>query len=129
MRVVATKTPEQQASLVLHRTRRLFIRQQVAIINSIRSHFAEFGIGAPRRRGVNRLFEVIADSNDARVPEVARACIAALGVQSRQLKAQILELKRLERHAWRRPHRKRHTLKKVAHQSSLPDDPSAGGRA
>ena len=36
----------------------------------------------------------IADANDARVPEVARACVAALGVQLRQLKAQILELDR-----------------------------------
>ena len=120
------ETPERQSSLVLHRTRRLFIRQQVAIINSIRSHFAEFGIGAPRRRGVNRLFEVIADSNDARVPEVARACIAALGVQSGQLRDQILELKQRERHAGRRPHRKRDTLKKVVPQDSLLGDPPAG---
>jgi transposase len=125
MRVVLTKTPEQQASLVLQRTRRLFVRQEIAIINSIRSHLAEFGIGGRvGRHGVEKL---IADSDDARVPVVARACIAALGVQSRQLRDQILELKRWERHAWRRPHRKRHTSKKVAHQNSLLDDPSAGG--
>jgi transposase len=40
---------------VLHRTRRLFIREQIATINSIRSYLAEFGIGAPRRRGVKPL--------------------------------------------------------------------------
>ena len=119
------ETPERQSSLVLHRTRRLFIRQQIAITNSIRSHLAEFGIGASRRRGVNRLLEVIADSNDARVPELARACIAALGVQSGQLRAQILELKRWERQARRRPDRKRDTLKKVVRQDSLLGDPSA----
>jgi len=37
------ETPERQSSLVLHRTRRLFIRQQIAIINSMRAHLAEFG--------------------------------------------------------------------------------------
>jgi transposase len=127
MRVVPTKTPEQQASLVLHRTRRLFIRHQVAIINSIRSHLAEFGIGG--RVGRHDVEKLIADSNDARVPELARACIAALGVQSGQLRAQILELKRWERQARRRPDRKRDTLKKVVRQDSLLGDPSAGGSA
>jgi hypothetical protein len=32
---------------MLHRTRHLFIRQQPAVINSIRAHLAEFGIVAP----------------------------------------------------------------------------------
>src|ERR1700738_1012311 len=95
MRFVATKTPEQQSCLMLHRTRHLFIRQQTAVINAIRAHLAEFGIVAPvGRRGVEQLLEVIADASDARVPEVARSCIAVLGVQLRQLKAQILELDR-----------------------------------
>src|SRR6476620_9742568 len=35
MRFVATKTPEQQNCLMLHRTRHLFIRQQTAVINAI----------------------------------------------------------------------------------------------
>ena len=46
MRFVPTKTPEQQSCLTLHRTRHLFIRQQTAIINSIRACLAEFGIVA-----------------------------------------------------------------------------------
>src|SRR6266705_1763114 len=37
MRFVPIKTPEQQSGLVLHRTRHLFIRQQTAVINSIRA--------------------------------------------------------------------------------------------
>ena len=44
MRFVATKTPEQQSCLALHRTRHLFIRQQTAVINVIRAHLAEFGV-------------------------------------------------------------------------------------
>jgi transposase len=36
MRFVETKTPEQQRCLMLHRTRKLFIRQQTSVSNSIR---------------------------------------------------------------------------------------------
>jgi transposase len=71
--------------------RHLFIRQQTAVINSIRAYLAEFGIVAPiGRRGVEQLLEVVADTADRRLPEVARACLAALGSQLRALKAQIL---------------------------------------
>jgi transposase len=95
MRFVETKTPEQQSCLMLHRTRRLFIRQQTSVINAIRAHMAEFGIVAPvGRHGVEALLEVVADVSDNRVPEVVRACLAALGVQLRRLKAQILEFDR-----------------------------------
>src|SRR6202166_3993176 len=67
MRFVATKTPEQQSGLVLHRTRHLFIRQQTAVINSIRAHLAEFGIVAPvGRHGVERLLEGVDDADDPR---------------------------------------------------------------
>src|ERR1700682_4160956 len=91
MRFVATKTPEQQSCLTLHRTRHLFIRQKTAVINAIRAHLAEFGIVAPiGRLGVEELLNVVADSNDTRVPDVARVCIAGLGAQLRALKAQIL---------------------------------------
>ncbi|MCK1379760.1 IS110 family transposase, partial [Bradyrhizobium sp. 24] len=95
MRFVPTKTIEQQSCLMLHRVRHLFIRQQTAVINSIRAYLAEFGIVAPvGRRGVEQLLEVTGDPADRRVPEVARACLAALGGQLRALKAQILEFDR-----------------------------------
>ena len=82
MRFVPTKTPEQQSGLVLHRTRHLFIRQQTSVINAIRAHCAEFGITAPvGRRGVEELLRVVADPSDKRMPEVVRACLAALGNQ------------------------------------------------
>jgi transposase len=102
MRFVATKTPQQQSCLMLHRTRHLFIRQQTAVINAIRAHLAEFGVVAPvGRNGVEQLLGVVADSNDKRLPEVARACVAALGAQLRMQKAQILEFDRMIR-AWHR---------------------------
>jgi len=102
MRFVETKTPEQQSCLVLHRPRHLFIRQQTAVINAIRAHLAEFGIVAPvGRNGVEELLGVVADPSDKRLPEVARACLTALGAQLRRLKAQILEFDRMI-NAWHR---------------------------
>jgi hypothetical protein len=44
------------------------------VINAIRAHLAEFGIvAAVGRNGVEQLLGVVADSNDKRLPEVARA--------------------------------------------------------
>jgi transposase len=102
MRFVPTKAPEQQSGLVLHRTRHLFIRQQTSVINAIRAHLAEFGIVAPvGRRGVEELLNVVADPNDKRIPEMARACILALGSQLRRIKEQILQFDRMIT-AWHR---------------------------
>src|ERR1051326_1909632 len=102
MRFVPTKTAEQQSGLVLHRTRHLFIRQQTSVINAIRAHLAEFGIVAPvGRQGGEQLLDVVADPNDKRLPEIARACLSALGAQLRSIKRQILEFDRMIR-AWHR---------------------------
>ena len=77
MRFVATKTPEQQSCLTLHRTRHLFIRQQTSVINAIRAHLAEFGIVAPvGRQGVEQLLGVAADTNDKRLRCRSRCPIA-----------------------------------------------------
>jgi transposase len=96
MRFVETKTPEQQSCLMLHRTRHLLVRQQNAVTNALRAHLAEFGIVAPvGRRGVEELLRIVADANDPRVSEIARACATALGEQLRGLKAQVLKFDRL----------------------------------
>src|SRR5258706_8904744 len=110
MRLVPTKTPEQQSRLMLHRTRHLFIRQQTAPSNSIRAHLAEFGIVAPvGRKGVTELLHIVADTSDKRVSEVARACLAALGTQLLSIKKQILEFDRMIM-AW---HRSNQTSKRL----------------
>jgi transposase len=110
MRFVETKAPEQQACLMLHRTRHLFIRQQTSVINAIRAHMAEFGIVARvGRNGVAELLAVAADPADRRLPEVARTCVTALGVQLRMLKAQILGFDRRIR-AW---HQSNQTSKRL----------------
>ena len=95
--------PEQQSCLMLHRTRHLFIRQQTSVINAIRAHLAEFGIIAPvGRKGITELLHVIADPSDKRVPDVVRACLAALGSQLLGLKKQILDFDRMIM-AWHAP--------------------------
>ncbi len=93
MRFVATKTREQQAMLMLHRTRHLLVRQRTATINALRAHLVEFGIAAGiGRNGVDALLQVIADGNDDRVPDVARDCLMVLGAQLDTIKAHVREL-------------------------------------
>ncbi len=95
MRFVPSKTPDQQACLMLHRTRHLFIRQQTALINAIRAHLSDFGIVAPvGRNGIKELLDVAADPDDERLPMITRECLEALGDQLQSLKAQILAFDR-----------------------------------
>lgn len=73
MRFVAVKTVEQQAGLVLHRTRDLLIRQRTMLINALRGHLAEFGIIAPQGpQNIGKLVAVLQDETDERIPAFAR---------------------------------------------------------
>ena len=44
MRFVAVMTVEQQAVLMLHKSRDLMVRQRTMLINALRGHLAEYGI-------------------------------------------------------------------------------------
>lgn len=95
MRFVGVKSTEQQSVLVLHRTRLVLNRQRTQIGNAIRAHLAEFGIVAPVGRiGLDRLFAVIADESDERVPSSARACLAMLVEQHTLVLTHLLETDR-----------------------------------
>lgn len=95
MRFVAIKTPEQQALLMLHKSRQIFVRQRINLSNALRGHLAELGIvAAIGRNGLERLLKVIEDSDDERVPALARACLLALRDQLTMVKRQILEADR-----------------------------------
>ncbi len=50
MRFAPVKRSEQQAVLMLHRTRGLLVRQRTKLVKALRGHMAEFGIVA--RKGV-----------------------------------------------------------------------------
>jgi transposase len=100
MRFVAIKTREQQGALMLHRTRRLFVRQRTMLINAMRAHLAEFGIVAGvGRNGVDKLLRLIEKGDDARVPPEALACLMDLRDQLEAVKLKILELDH-RIHAW-----------------------------
>jgi transposase len=102
MRFVPTKTKDQQAVLMLHRTRQLLVRQRTMLSNAMRGHLAELGIlSAKGRHGTAALLEIIADTKDDRVPLVARTCLNALARQYAVIATEIGEIeKRI--HAWHR---------------------------
>src|SRR5690625_658921 len=69
MRFVPVKSPEQQASRSLERSRELLVRQHKQLCNSLRSQIAEHGIIAAKgRRGFAALIQLL-DSGAARLPE------------------------------------------------------------
>jgi transposase len=51
MRFMPVKTEEQQAALMLHKSRDLLVRQQTMLVNALRAHMAEFGLIACQGRG------------------------------------------------------------------------------
>ena len=64
MRFVPVKSEESQATLMLHKTRGLLIKQQTMSVNALRGHLAEFGIVAAK--GIGRVDELIEKAeNDA----------------------------------------------------------------
>jgi transposase len=95
MRFVPVKSAEQQGVLMLHRVRELLVGQRTALINTLRSHLAEFGVVAPQGvRHVAELVAVVADADDARLPAIARAALAPLVLQMQRLEAEIGHLDR-----------------------------------
>ncbi len=76
MRFVEIKTADQQSVLMLHRTRRLFVRQRTTLIDALRAHLAEFGIVAGvGRKGLERVLKVIEDGDDGAGDILPGACI------------------------------------------------------
>lgn len=77
MRFVPVKSEEQQATLMLHTTRELMIKQRTMTVNALRSHLSEFGIVVAK--GIGRVDDLLelAD-NDTTLPEAARAAVAVL---------------------------------------------------
>ncbi|GGB58417.1 IS110 family RNA-guided transposase [Blastomonas aquatica] len=92
MRFVGVKSPDQQATIMLHRVRKILTRQRTQLSNALRAHMAEFGVTAAiGRGGLDRLIAVIAGQHDARLPDEARACLFVLSTQLEMVKNQILD--------------------------------------
>jgi transposase len=93
MRFVPIKSAEQQAVLVLHRTRDLLVRQRTMLINALRGHMAEFGVVAPQ--GASRVGDLVAlrlDEDEAALPTLARQALRGLAGELHALKARIEEV-------------------------------------
>jgi transposase len=79
MRFVPIKSADQQAVLMLHKTRELLVKQRTMSINGLRGHLAEFGLVAPKGAGrVNELLELA--NADASLPQEARAAVKLLAM-------------------------------------------------
>ncbi len=102
MRFVPVKSIDQQAVLMLHRSRDLLIRQRTALVNALRGHFAELGIVVGQGiRNVAKLVEEVATASLERVPTIARAVLEVLTTQLGALQQQIRALE-AELLAWHR---------------------------
>jgi transposase len=93
MRFVPVKSAEQQAALMLIKTRDLLVKQRTMLINAIRGHAAEFGVTAAK--GPVKVNELLQRAHQAAsgVPALA---LEMLGVLSSQLDALDLKLKGIE---------------------------------
>jgi transposase len=98
MRYVPIKTAEQQAVLMLHRTRDLLVRQRTMLVNALRGHMAELGVIAPQ--GISRVGDLLAmilGEDEATLPKLAREVprglaeeLEAVGNRVKKVEAAIL---------------------------------------
>lgn len=74
MRFVPVKSEESQATLMLHKTRELLIKQQTMCVNALRGHLAEFGIIVAR--GIGRISELVEMvSGESTLPAAAKLAL------------------------------------------------------
>jgi transposase len=93
MRFVPIKTAEQQAALMLHKTRELLVKQRTMSVNAVRSHLAEFGIVAAK--GIGRVDELLElAKGDATLPSATMMAVKALGRQIEELEKGIEDLEK-----------------------------------
>ena len=94
MRFVAIKSAEQQALLMLHRTRDLLVRQRTQLINAMRAHLAELGLIAARgSEGLQTLIGVVKDRRNG-LPDLARRALQIILDQLAAVGEQIGEIER-----------------------------------
>ena len=77
MRFAPIKSVDQQAVLMLHKTRELLVKQRTMSVNALRGHLSEFGLIVAK--GIHRVGELLALAlDDENLPEEAKAAAAAL---------------------------------------------------
>lgn len=95
MRFVPIKGTEQQAVLMLHRTRDLLVRQRTMLTNAFRSHLSEFGIiAATGMENISKLITIVKENKDKQIPKAARTALRMIIGQLRDLKTRIDRLEK-----------------------------------
>jgi transposase len=95
MRFVPVKEADQQAALMLHRSRELLVRQRTMLANAVRAHAAELGVVVPK--GIQRLPELcrlIASADADVLPELAKSVLLTLATQIEAINIRVLALER-----------------------------------
>jgi transposase len=89
-RLVAAKSEEQQAVLMVHKARQLAVASRTALVNQIHGYLGEFGIVAPTgpRRLRDALPDILADAENG-LPALAREVLDSLLKQFRQFDEQV----------------------------------------
>jgi transposase len=96
MHFVPIKTPEQQAALMMHRSREMLVGQRTALVNALRGHLAELGIITAK--GIHRVADLLAGligTDDVKIPPLARASLRCLAAQIETVEMQIAKLEAL----------------------------------
>ena len=94
MRFVPIKSADQQATLMLHKTRDLMVKQRTMNVNALRGHLAEFGLIAAK--GIHRLDELLALARaEGAIAEEARAAVEMLAGQVEQLDIRVDALEKV----------------------------------
>jgi hypothetical protein len=93
MRFVPIKSADQQAVLMLHKTRELLVKQRTMAVNALRGHLSEFGLIAPR--GIQRVKDLLELAlADETLPEEARQATAMLASHGEDLDERIDDLEK-----------------------------------
>jgi transposase len=98
MRFVPVKSADQQAALMLLKTRDLLVKQRTMLSNAIRGHAAEFGVVAAK--GLGRVAELLQAADAEGVPPLALEMLRLLAGQldALDIKLKIIETKLLAWH-------------------------------
>jgi len=101
MRFVPLKSEEQQAVLMLHRSRELLVRQHTMLVNALRAHLAEFGIVMKQgKAGAAEVASLVQDAGNTALSAVVREALLPLVEQMRQTEERVARLEQciVDRH-------------------------------
>ena len=100
MRFVPVKSADQQAVLMLHKTRELLVKQRTMSVNALRGHLAEFGLVVAK--GISRVGELLElAERDGALPQEAREIGQTARLPSRR--ARSIDRRRGEKDRRRQP--------------------------